>query len=72
MILLNAINIKSLPELEAPTNKRLFDGAAHTTVTLIQNKIEVTSSSFDEGHPPKDIEALVNKILSIKEMMLKQ
>ncbi len=72
MTLLNTIDTKSLPDLKAPTNKRLFDGAAHATVTLIQNKNEITSSSFDKGHPPKDIEALVNKVLSIKEMVIKQ
>jgi hypothetical protein len=26
---------------------------------------------FDHGHPPKTISALVNKVLSLKEMMSK-
>jgi hypothetical protein len=70
--LLNAIDTKSLPDLKAPTDKRLFDGAAHASLILLQNENEITCGTFDHGFPPKDIEALVNKVLSIKEMMLKQ
>lgn len=28
--------------------------------------------TFDHGHPPKEIEALVNKILTIREKLTKQ
>lgn len=70
--LLNSVDTKLLPDLKAPTSKRLFDGAPHASLILLQNENEITCGTFDHGFPPKDIEALVNKVLSIKEMMVKQ
>jgi len=59
-------------KLEAPTNKRLYDGAAHATLSIILGDVEIMSPSFDHGVPPKEIEELVNKVLSIKESVSKQ
>lgn len=66
------LNLDELENLRAPTDKRLFDGAPIATLTIIKNGIEKTTPSFDHGHPPKEIEALVNKVLSIKENVAKQ
>ncbi|WP_296381890.1 hypothetical protein [Winogradskyella sp.] len=70
--LLKAIDIEAFQKLKAPTDKRLYDGAAHTTLSIIRGDLYFTTPSFDEGHPPKDIEDLVNKVLSIKENAIKQ
>jgi hypothetical protein len=58
--------------LKAPTSKRHYDGAAHATVTIIRGEKELMTPTFDHGHPPKEIEALVNKILTIREKLIKQ
>jgi hypothetical protein len=65
--LTSKLNLEGLEHLIAPTSDRLFDGAAHTTITVnLDDKLYV-SSSFDEGHPPAELEALVNKMLTITE-----
>ncbi len=65
MHILSEIDVSNLPNLEAPTAKREYDGAAIATLIIKQNREETTSNSFDHGHPPKAIEALVNKVLSM-------
>lgn len=65
--LTSKLNLERLEYLISPTSDRLFDGAAHTTITVnLDNKLYV-SSSFDEGHPPAELEALVTNMLTITE-----
>jgi len=70
--LIDAFDFQTLNKLKAPTDKRLHDGAAHASLAIRQGDMEVMSPSFDHGHPPKEIEDLVNKVLSIKESVIKQ
>lgn len=69
--LLESIDTNTLSSLKAPTDKRLFDGAPHATLKLSKGDDEISTPTFDHGHPPKEIEALVNKVLSIKESLSK-
>jgi hypothetical protein len=68
MNLLKTVNVSELPDLEAPTSMRHYDGAAIATLAVSMGKTEIKSNNFDHGHPPKAIEAVVNKVLSMKEM----
>jgi hypothetical protein len=70
--LLKAIDLETFQKLKAPTDERLLDGAAHTTLSLIKGDVVYITPSFDEGHPPEKIDELVNKVLSIKENAIKQ
>lgn len=70
--LLSEIEISSLPDLEAPTSMRDVDGAAHASLTIIQDDQETLSNTFDHGHPPVSIKPLVEKLLSIKKIAIKQ
>ena len=70
--LLDAIERKKFQNLKAPTDKRLYDGAAHTTLSIKQGDVVYMTPSFDEGFPPKEIEKLVNKVLAIAEKVKKQ
>ena len=67
MDLLKDLNIDGMTDLEAPTSKRLYDGAAIATLAVLKGKQETKSNSFDHGHPPQAIEAIVNKVISMKE-----
>lgn len=69
--LIKTIDVNALKTLKAPTNKRLYDGAKHAVVSIIKNEKVYQSASFDEGFPPKDIEALINHLLTIKKRVLK-
>lgn len=71
IVLLNKTDIKTLPQLESPTKMHQFDGAAMATFSVKMNDETFETNIFDHGHPPKTISALVNKVLSMKEMMSK-
>jgi hypothetical protein len=70
--LINDINEKSLPHLEAPSKMHQFDGAAIATLELTTTKNSYKTVAFDHGNPPKPIQAVVEKMLSIKSMIEKQ
>lgn len=70
--MIEAIDAETLKDLKAPSKKHQYDGAPHTTLAIILGDVEYMSPTFDEGNPPAKIEALVNKLLSIKESSVKQ
>ena len=64
--------VENLDLLTAPTDKRLHDGAPHATLSVIKGDVEMMTPTFDHGNPPKEIESIVNKILSMAEIATKQ
>jgi hypothetical protein len=70
--LLKEVDIEEMPNLEAPTTMRHSDGAAFATLAVGEGENEIKSSSFDHGHPPKAIEPVVNKVLSMKKIYEKK
>lgn len=65
--LLKTIDVDKISELKAPTEKRLFDGAPHAQLKIISSTETFVSNGFDHGHPPQEIQQLVNTILSLAE-----
>ena len=65
------VDVKSLPELEAPSKAFQYDGAAIATLEIENEEGSFKTSAFDHGNPPEAIKALVKKLLSIKEEMAK-
>lgn len=59
------LSLKDISSYEAPTKKRHYDGAPHTTISVFQNTEKFSSQTFDGGFPPKALEVLVNKVLSL-------
>jgi len=72
MDLVSKLNIESLPELKAPSVESHRDAALAATLTLKQDGREISTPRFDHGNPPKEIKALVNKVLSIRQSIEKQ
>jgi heat shock protein HslJ len=70
--LIEAVDLETFQKLKAPTEKRFYDGAAHASLAIQLGDVKYMTPTFDHGHPPKEIEALVNKVLSIKENAVKQ
>ena len=62
--LLNSFKVESLPELKAPTQKRLYDGAAMANIQITKSGNIYSSDTFDHGFPPASIEKFVKKLLS--------
>lgn len=65
--LLKNLKPESLPDLIGPTEKRFYDGAAHANLKITQNGKSYQTQGFDAGFPPKEIEKLVTKLVSLSE-----
>ncbi|URC13826.1 MULTISPECIES: hypothetical protein [unclassified Flavobacterium] len=57
------INLKTIPDLKGPTQKRFHDGAALGNLKVTQDQKIYETQGFDDGYPPKEIENLVNLLL---------
>ncbi|WP_248724806.1 META domain-containing protein [Seonamhaeicola sp. ML3] len=65
--LIKTINIETLSSLDAPSQKRLFDGAAIAKLKVTLNGKTYETPSFDHGNPNTAITNLVKEILSIAQ-----
>ena len=72
MVLLNEISTIELTELKAPTDKRLYDGAASATLTINKGKNQMTTPSFDHGIPPEEVSKIVEKLNAVRVKYLKE
>jgi hypothetical protein len=72
MQLIDELDEKTLPGLEAPSTRHQFDGAAIATLEIAKDEDSYRTVAFDHGKPPKSIKAIVEKMLSIKTMFEKQ
>lgn len=65
------IDLNSLSSLKDPTQKRFYDCAPIATLSFTDKKQTYTSSEFDGGFPPKEIEAFVNELIAVAEKLNK-
>jgi L-2-hydroxyglutarate oxidase LhgO len=65
--LVSNLDLNKIPTLEAPTEKRFYDGAPITNLEVIKANQSYKTTDFDGGFPPAYIEELVNKILEIAD-----
>ena len=66
--LLGTVELTKLPDMKAPTEKRLYDGAAMANLKITKGGNEYNSQTFDHGAPPVPIDKFVKKLLSyVKE-----
>ena len=70
--LLSKIDVTKINNLKAPSTKSYSDAAMAATLKLTMDGKEISTPSFDHGNPPDEIEALVNKLLSLKQNAEKQ
>jgi hypothetical protein len=64
-----AINVKELPNLKAPSEKRFYDAAPITSLKVTIGEDIFLTPDFDGGTPPAHIEKLVNTLLRIAEKL---
>lgn len=65
--LIEALNVETIKDVIPPSKNYQLDGAQHANLAVIIGDVEYMTPTFDHGNPPEAIEALVNKVLSIKE-----
>jgi hypothetical protein len=64
-VIISKLSLKEISTYEAPTKKRHYDGAPHTSISVFKDNEKFSSQTFDGGFPPKALEVLVNKVLSL-------
>ncbi|MBC9794644.1 hypothetical protein [Sinomicrobium weinanense] len=72
LAVLDKIDVTQIRELKAPTDKRLYDGAAHAELIITREGKAYRTSGFDHGYPPEEVEPLVKTILALAETVEKQ
>ena len=60
--LAETLDLSKISDLQSPTTGRHSDRAMAASIIITSDGKEYTSSSFDSGHPPKELEALYNAI----------
>ncbi|MCW1961536.1 hypothetical protein [Chryseobacterium viscerum] len=60
--LAQTLDLSKISDLKSPTTGRHSDRAMAASIIITSNGKEYTSSSFDSGHPPKELKALYNAI----------
>lgn len=63
----NKINLDEIALLEAPTEKRFYDGAAIAHLKIKKEGKTYETKAFDHGFPPKTIEVFINSIVSLNK-----
>lgn len=58
------LNLEALADFKAPTQKRLYDGAATGNLNVTYKGNLFQSNGFDHGFPPAEIEKIVVKMNS--------
>jgi hypothetical protein len=59
---ISRINLSTINNLKAPTDKRSYDGAMYTLI--ISGTKEYTSTTFDDTNPPIELKALCQLLIS--------
>lgn len=62
-----AVDLEKVKDMKWPTEQRYYDGAPHANITFEAKGVKYPANGFDHGHPPAEVEKLVNKILSLVE-----
>lgn len=65
--LTKAVDLAKVKDLNWPTEKRYYDGAAHANIIFESNGVKYPANGFDHGFPPAEIEKLVTKITKLAE-----
>lgn len=60
------VKLTDMPNWEAPTKAREYDGAPHCTIMVATKDKQYTSQTFDGGQPMKQLQALYNAIDSLR------
>ena len=64
---ISKIKLNKINSLKAPTDKRFYDGAMHTSILIKANSKEYTSATFDDTNPPIELKALCQLLLNLSK-----
>nr|WP_315213001.1 hypothetical protein [uncultured Flavobacterium sp.] len=61
------LDLEAIPNLEAPTEKRFYDGAAIANLKITYKGKTYETKAFDHGFPPSGIKKIVTKLVSFTQ-----
>jgi hypothetical protein len=61
------ISLPDVPTYQAPTNKRAYDGAWHSSITIITKNKKSYGHSFDNEEPNEKLQPLMKAIRALAE-----
>jgi hypothetical protein len=64
---LKKVKLSEVPELKSPTSKRTYDGARHSTLTLITNGTTALTHSFDNEDANEKLLPLMKAVQKLEE-----
>uniref|UniRef100_UPI00404B337C hypothetical protein n=2 Tax=Flavobacterium sp. TaxID=239 RepID=UPI00404B337C len=65
--MVKAVDLKSIKDLEAPSNNRASDRVASGKLTVINQESTFVSNFFDHGNPPAAIQKIVKQMIEMAE-----
>jgi hypothetical protein len=67
LTLLDKIDKDNIHNIKAPSTKHHFDAAMAANLKIIHKNKTYEIKNFDHGNPPKEVEAIVLKLLAISD-----
>jgi hypothetical protein len=61
------ITLSEVPDLKSPTEKRMYDGARHSTITISTSTGMAVSHSFDDEMPHEKLQKLMKEITKLEK-----
>jgi len=65
--LYSKLDLEKIKTYEAPTQKRLFDGAPTANMSITEKDTTYETTTFDHKSPPVEMAAFVNKVVALAE-----
>ena len=62
------VNLETIQDLKAPTDKRQYDGAQIGMLKIIKDGKTYQSNGFDHGMPPAEIKSIVDKLIAVSDL----
>lgn len=63
---MDGVMLSEIPDLKSPTEKRIFDGARHSTITITTTATTV-SHSFDDEQPNEKLQKLLKELIKLEK-----
>lgn len=65
LLTLQKMDLETLSQLQAPSQKRFYDGAAIASLKITKQGKSYESQSFDHGFPPTELKNCMDILLSL-------
>ncbi|WP_299833351.1 hypothetical protein [uncultured Tenacibaculum sp.] len=65
--LIQKLDLKTISEIQAPSNKRATDAALHASLTIKTSNESFTSNVFDDDNPPSELKDIIDLLKTFSQ-----